>query len=66
MTIRASTPKEGHMKILKWRRPGPAVQPDRQCTATTRAGNRCRLAAVPGTGRCPLHKPKAPTTPAVA
>jgi len=53
------------VRIFK-RRPAPAAVPDPQCTATTRAGARCRLPAVPGTSTCLLHKPKLPTTPAAA
>jgi hypothetical protein len=51
------------------RRPKPvpaAAQPDRQCVATTLAGKRCRLVAVEGTDKCPLHAPKVPTPPAAA
>ena len=36
------------------------TQPGR-CTATTRAGTRCRLPAYEGTGRCLVHLPSPPT-----
>jgi anaerobic selenocysteine-containing dehydrogenase len=53
------------VRIFK-RRPAPAAVPDPQCTATTRAGSRCRLPVVPGTDRCLVHALKPPTTPAAA
>jgi hypothetical protein len=56
------------VKILSrlGRRAPLAAASDPQCTATTRAGARCRLPASAGSDKCLLHKPKAPATPAVA
>ena len=37
----------------------PAAQPGK-CTATTKAGNRCKNKARPGCATCGIHRPKAP------